>query len=146
MITNQAAPNTQPGGVQGALFKPAYHSLSAMLPCKYDPKAKPPKLNNRKSRNSLSWGFMIYFSRCKIKECCAKSWTNCKQKSLKQPWSFQAFLIRRVVLNSYLLFFDLFRSTLLYELVMTLALLLRTHHLECILMPLLMKISLLEQF
>jgi hypothetical protein len=40
----QATPNTHPGGVHGALFKPKYQSDVGPLFISQLPKAKPPKL------------------------------------------------------------------------------------------------------
>jgi len=43
-----AKPNTQPGGVQGALFKLEYQSPVTASPMNKFPRASPPKLRIRK--------------------------------------------------------------------------------------------------
>ncbi len=47
-----AAPNTQPGGVHGALFNEAYQSEPTPSPVKDAPIASPPKFNTRNKTNS----------------------------------------------------------------------------------------------
>ncbi len=47
----QAAPKTQPGGVQGALDKPTYQSEGTPFPVKKPPTANAAKLSNRKIIN-----------------------------------------------------------------------------------------------
>lgn len=49
MMLVQAKPNTQPGGVNGALFNPWYHSFSLGLPDKTPPNIKAPKFNKMKT-------------------------------------------------------------------------------------------------
>ena len=44
----QAAPKTQPGGVQGALFKLAYHAEDTPELVNLLPKYNAPKFNNKK--------------------------------------------------------------------------------------------------
>jgi len=52
MIVVQAAPKTQPGGVQGAFLSCKYQSFSIGLePIKKEPSANAPKLSNRKRKN-----------------------------------------------------------------------------------------------
>lgn len=48
MIVVHAAPKTQPGGVQGALFKLTYHSEGTPSPVKEPPIARAPKLRAKK--------------------------------------------------------------------------------------------------
>ena len=48
MMVVQANPNTQPGGVQGALFRFWYHSEGTPSPVNNPPKNKPAKLSNKK--------------------------------------------------------------------------------------------------
>lgn len=54
MMVNQAAPNTHPGGVQGAKFCVLYHSLVTGLPIKKAPKASAPKFSARNMMNLIS--------------------------------------------------------------------------------------------
>ena len=48
MTVVQAAPKTQPGGVQGAFANPAYHSEETPGPVAMLPMARPPKLRTPK--------------------------------------------------------------------------------------------------
>ncbi len=48
MMVVHAKPNTQPGGVQGALLSERYHSACTALPVKNPPMASAPKFNNKK--------------------------------------------------------------------------------------------------
>ena len=43
----QAKPNTQPGGVQGALFNVLYQSEVTPSPVKYTPRYNPKKFKNK---------------------------------------------------------------------------------------------------
>ena len=50
IIVVQAAPKTQPGGVQGAFFNSTYHSFATGLePISNEPSAKAPKFKSKKS-------------------------------------------------------------------------------------------------
>lgn len=49
MIVVQATPKTQPGGVQGALFKSIYQSVIGPLFISQLPNANPPKLTHKKN-------------------------------------------------------------------------------------------------
>ena len=48
IIVDQAAPNTQPGGVQGALFNLIYQSEGTPFAVKSPPTANAPKFNTKK--------------------------------------------------------------------------------------------------
>ncbi len=48
MMVVHAAPKAQPGGVQGALSKPAYHADATPLPVNKPPMPKAAKLSMRK--------------------------------------------------------------------------------------------------
>ena len=52
IIVVQATPNTQPGGVQGALFNFRYHSEDGPSPISQLPNARPPKLISANKRIS----------------------------------------------------------------------------------------------
>lgn len=65
MIVVQAAPNTHPGGVQGALSRPRYQSPMTALEVNILPIANAPKLRNKKTINRTNitskqkcWGFV----------------------------------------------------------------------------------------
>jgi hypothetical protein len=53
IITVHDAPNTQPGGVQGALFKLEYHIPVGPSPIRKLPKARAPKFSSRKNNRRI---------------------------------------------------------------------------------------------
>lgn len=61
-MVDQAKPNIQPGGVQGALFKPRYQSEAGPLFIKKLPSASAPKFSRK---NNINLPVMILFNFCK---------------------------------------------------------------------------------
>jgi|TARA_Y100000385_G_C13107646_1_gene649350 hypothetical protein len=53
IINVHDAPNTQPGGVHGALFKLEYHALLGPSPIRKPPKARAPKFSSRKNNRRI---------------------------------------------------------------------------------------------
>jgi hypothetical protein len=62
MIVVQAAPNTQPGGVHGALFNERYHSETTPFSVKNPPITNAPKLiaKNRMILTNITPRFNLY--------------------------------------------------------------------------------------
>lgn len=63
MMVVQANPKTQPGGVQGALFKLIYQSVCGPLFINQLPMASPPKLINRNETKNLDLDRLVAFNR-----------------------------------------------------------------------------------